>query len=442
MNKLHKLWINLKLSFWFIPALILITLIVLAIALIRLDTHIDSMSLIEKHTILLFAGPDGSRTMLSVISSSMITVASLIFSITILALSQASMQFSPRVLYHFMGNRITQIVLGMSAGIFTYCLLILRVLHSGDVPPIHAFIPTFSILTGFILALVGVGLLIYFIHYIAYLLQPSSIIEDLSNETLRVINNLYPKQLTNQQNNRTIELEKLNQQQNWQPIPSEKTGYLQNIFFHSMAKFAKNHQAVIRMEHEIGAFIIEGAPLATILMSDKPTEKMIHQINQHVTMRPYRRIIHDISFGIQQLVDITLKASTGENNDVTTAVGCINYLGAIMACLAVRQVEPMDIYPENNKPYIILLNPSFEKLLDIAFNQIRQCTQGNTTIIIRLLNALKNIALVTQDEQRKKAIFSHVELIADNAKQTIHCDIDQKKIQTHAESLKKLLNKK
>jgi uncharacterized membrane protein len=69
---------------------------------------------------------DGARQMLATIAGSMITVAGLVFSITIATLTLASQQFGPRLLRNFMRDRGNQFVLGTFIATFVYCLLLLR----------------------------------------------------------------------------------------------------------------------------------------------------------------------------------------------------------------------------------------------------------------------------------------------------------------------------
>src|SRR3970040_765652 len=111
--------------------------------------------------------------MLSTIAGSMITVAGVIFSITIVSLSLASSQYSSRVLRSFMRDRRNQVVLGVFVGIFAYCLVVLRTIRGGDE---GAFVPSMAVLGGMVLAFVGIGYLIYFIHHISMSIQASSII--------------------------------------------------------------------------------------------------------------------------------------------------------------------------------------------------------------------------------------------------------------------------
>jgi uncharacterized membrane protein len=122
--------------------------------------------------------------MLSTIASSMMTVVGVTFSMTLVTLALASSQYTSRVLGNFMRSRITQAVLGIFAGIFTYCLIVLRVIRGSDEA---AFVPGIAVLVAVVLALAGIGVLILFIHHIATSIQASSIICSVADETIAAI---------------------------------------------------------------------------------------------------------------------------------------------------------------------------------------------------------------------------------------------------------------
>ena len=172
MLQLKTLLIELRSSLWFLPTLIVLGSGVLAVAFIKLDSRL-SFKLLTNFPRLFGAGAEGSRGMLSSIAGSMITVASVTFSITIVALSQASSQYSSRILRNFMRDRGNQAVLGVFLGVFTYCLFVLRAIRGGDE---GQFIPSLSVFGALVLALVAIGFLIFFIHHVASLLQASNVI--------------------------------------------------------------------------------------------------------------------------------------------------------------------------------------------------------------------------------------------------------------------------
>ena len=137
--------------------------VALSFVLVQVDVWLG-VGVVQKFGLLYTFGPEGARAILSVIASSMITVASVIFSITMLTLQLASSQFGPRVLRNFMRDRSNQIVLGTFIATFLYCLLVLRTVRGTDN---SSFVPHLSVAFGALLAIASVAVLIYFIHHIA-----------------------------------------------------------------------------------------------------------------------------------------------------------------------------------------------------------------------------------------------------------------------------------
>ena len=136
MNRLKQHWRNLRSRFWFMPSLIVVVSIVVAVALIEADsTGIDRW--LARWPRLFGAGADGARGMMSTIASSMMTVVGVTFSMILVVLTLASSQYTSRILRNFTRSRVTQVVLGIFAGVFTYCLIVLRTIRGGD--EVHLF---------------------------------------------------------------------------------------------------------------------------------------------------------------------------------------------------------------------------------------------------------------------------------------------------------------
>ena len=188
MNKLKRLWSNMRTSFWFVPSLIVAVSIVLAVALIEADST-GSERWLARWPRLFGAGAEGARGMLSTIAGSMMTVVGVTFSMTLVTLALASSQYTSRILRNFMRDRVTQVVLGIFAGIFTYCLIVLRTIRGGDE---GGFVPSLAVSFGVVLAIGGIVVLIFFIHHIASSIQASSIIASVADETMAAVDRLFP----------------------------------------------------------------------------------------------------------------------------------------------------------------------------------------------------------------------------------------------------------
>ena len=425
MLQLKTLLIELRSSLWFLPTLIVFGSGVLAVAFIELDSRL-SFKLLTNFPRLFGAGAEGSRGMLSSIAGSMITVASVTFSITIVALSQASSQYSSRILRNFMRDRGNQAVLGVFLGVFTYCLFVLRAIRGGDE---GQFIPSLSVFGALVLALMAIGFLIFFIHHVASLLQASNVIAAAAHETLQTIDRLFPERLRDDGTEAEAgpESNNLLEQEQQIIIPAPKTGYIQSHDEEAFFDLACSSQSVFRMHVGIGEFAAFDSPLVSLYSSSFMNEKLVKNIQATYSINSLRTIEQDAGFGIRQIVDIALKALSPGVNDTTTAVTCIDYLTAINLRLADRRIAHALVF-EDGRLRVIVKGPSFERFVGESFDEIRANARGNATVILRLLHSLKTIGAATDDASRSSLISKHISLLEDLTNRTIDSEYDAARI--------------
>ena len=459
MNSLKKYWLDLNSSLWFLPGLIVAGSIILALGLVELDKQFGGGTWLRGYPRLFGVEPAGSRDMLGAVAGSMITIAGIVFSIVIVALSLASTQYTPRILRNFMRDQINQVVLGVFVGIFTYCIVVLRTIRGGDDKTV--FVPSIAVIVGVFLALVGIGFLIYFIHHIAVSIQASSIIAAVADETIHVVDELFPHRLG--ENAPIGEIENLNSfvgKVKWRTISATASGYIQNIDIEQLLKLTTERRAIIKMEHGIGEFVVAGAPLVSVTNAEKTSEdfpvgaEITKSLNRLYAIDNFRTIDQDAAFGIRQIVDIVMKALSPGINDTTTAVICIDYLTAIVSHLAAHPF-PSCYRFSAGRLHVIAKSPSFEDLIDLAFNQPRQNAKDNVAIILRLLHALELIANRIRagndlhNEQlelpaekrieRLEMVLRHIRMIVDAARQNVNSTDDRAEIEEHiAKTAKRL----
>ncbi len=182
-------WVDLlRTGFWFVPSAMLFAAAALAMAVLQLDAHVDP-GIKSSISWAYSGGPQGARTLLSTIAGSMITAASVTFSLASVALSIASQQYGSRVLRNFMRDRITQILLGTFVSTFIYSVLIVRAIrgteHSG-------FVPAISVTGAIALSLISLVMLIYFVHHVSTSIQASHIVKVIAEDLQTAIPKLYP----------------------------------------------------------------------------------------------------------------------------------------------------------------------------------------------------------------------------------------------------------
>ncbi len=414
MSRLKRLLRNLRGSFWFIPSLIVAGSIVLAVVLIDADSA-GSRAWLARWPRLFGAEAAGARGMLSTIAGSMMTVVGVTFSMTLVTLALASSQYTSRILRNFMRDRVTQVVLGIFAGIFTYCLIVLRTIRGGE----STFIPSLAVSFGVVLAIGGIGALIFFIHHIASSIQASNIIASVAHETIEAIDRLFPGSLGlgPEADDENLPSRALPERK-WQTIPVKGVGYIQRVDDAALLRLAREQETMVRMERGVGEFAVDGTALASVALEAPPAKELVASLQAAFSLSRYRTLKQDSAFGIRQIVDMALRALSPSTNDTTTAIVCVDYLTAILARLASRDIPALHRY-EEGKLRVIAIGPTFASLVAESFDQIRASGSGNVAILRRMLGALQTIASLTASPGRRRVLREHADDLAETAVRTL-----------------------
>lgn len=275
MHKLRLLWESLRSSLWFLPTLLVLAAVILALVFVEADASLDRNRLEQQWPRLFGGGAAGARDMLSAIASSMITVAGVAFSITVVALALASSQYTSRILRNFMRDRANQTVLGVLMGVFAYCLVVLRTIRGADE---GAFVPSLAVFFALVLAFVAIGFLIFFIHHISSSIQATSIIQSAADETIHAIDRLFPTEMGEAAGPGPRSGPPLVAQA-WHAIPARRTGYIQSVAGDALLRLARERNTVVRMERGIGEFVVEGAPLVSVAGEKQPDEETVGKLD-------------------------------------------------------------------------------------------------------------------------------------------------------------------
>jgi uncharacterized membrane protein len=409
------IWSYLRASFWFVPSLLVLGGILLAIGLIEADTAAGE-DWLDRWPRLFGAQAEGARSMVATIATAMMSVVGVTFSVTLVALALASSQFSSRVLRNFMSSHITQFALGTFAGTFTYCLIVLRTIRGGEA---DSFVPSLAVFFAFALAILCIAVLILFIHHIATSIQAANIIASVTQETLDAIERMFPAETGHEEHDASdVPAGPAPTPQTWQPIAATRSGYVQTVDIEALLRLATDHELVVRMERCTGEFVLENTALVSVAGNAQAGRDVVSDLCGAFSINHQRTIDQDPSFGVRQLVDVALKALSPGINDPTTAETCVHFLTSILARLAPRKMPPRRRYCEGALR-LIVRGPGFEELLFEAFHQLRGSAAGNPVIIRSLIDALQSLTGMTVDPHRRRALRDHASWLAELVERTI-----------------------
>jgi uncharacterized membrane protein len=394
--RLRSLQRDLLDSLWFTPTVISLAYAVLALVLLRADQALGLDT--QGRDAWAVGGADGARGVLFAIAGTTLSVLGVVFSLTIVVLQIASAQFTPRVMRNLTGDRGTQVVLGVFLGTFTYSLLVLRAVRSpGEDGGGAGFVPVTAVAVAIVLALVSIGFMIFTINHIARSVQVAVIIKRVTHDTL----DLFDEPLTGAIDER--------QDAEWaapalpedpgETVASRGDGYLEAIDAGALLAAAETRGLVVRTEASVGSFLLSGAPLATVWPQGVVDADLAEALRAAFVLGPERTRQQDVELGIRQLADIAVRALSPAVNDPTTATLCIDRLGQLLVRAASR--EEIDVMTGPGGGRVVLRGPTFARLSDVAFTQIRHYGAGDALVATHLMTTLGEVAArvsVTQQE--------------------------------------------
>ncbi|MVU81399.1 DUF2254 domain-containing protein [Nocardia sp. ET3-3] len=405
----------LRTNLWFVPTVEVLA----AVALFVLTYQLDRAAYrgdIGVPSWVIGGTPDSARQVLTAIAAAIMTVVGVVFSITIVALTLASTQFGPRMLRTFIRDRGTQITLGTFVATFVYAIGALVVIGPDFVPHISTTVSIGSLV-------LDLAVLIYFINHIAMAIQLPNVIADIAGEVATAIETQRGHTLTGPHAGPSPEelLERMAVEAG--EVRVAGSGYLRYIRYEQLVRIATEADAVIHLPYRPGHFLTEGQVVATVWPASA-AERVSKSFSRGHVAGPTRSLTQDISFGIDQLVEIALRALASATNDTFTVLTCIDWLGHCLSRIAVAW-EPSPVYrSKDGHVRVIAAQANYERLVQRSFEKIRQDARGLPAIMIRQLDALAQIANRIDDPARLTVLLEQAEMIKRSALESIPEEAD------------------
>jgi len=397
----------LRTSLWFVPAIEVVAAIVLFIGTLLAD-RANYRGDFAVPGWVISGSADAAREILTAIAAAIITVVGVVFSIILVTLTLASTQFGPRMLRNFIRDRGTQLTLGTFVATFVYSVLVLASVGTGS----HGdFVPHIGVTVTLGLMVADLGVLIYFIHHTAVSIQLPQVIASIAADLAEAIDeqgsgNAEP----HVKNGPTAAGLVARAEREGGVLVAPDSGYVQFIKHQNLVKLAAAADAVINLEHRPGHFVVRGQRFATVWPPE--AEPVLRQAlgGAHI-VGPHRTLTQDVSFGIDQLVEIGLRALSAAVNDTFTALTCIDWLGENL-CKIVTGWHPARVHRDHQGFIrVIAPEPAFDRLVQRSFEKIRQSSLGMPAVMIRELDALTRIMAETTSSGQRRVLLDQAAMI-------------------------------
>lgn len=407
---LQQLVYRIKGSYWFIPSLMVLSAIVLSHASISADQYLGNEWLRE-YSFASLNQPEGARALLATVAGSMITVAGVTFSLTILAVSHATSHFGPRLLDNFMRDRGNQITLGTFVATFLYCLLVLRVVRGEGVSvesriDVDVFVPQLSLFLALLLTIASVGQLIYFIHHVPDSMHISTVLQRLATDMSNKFEELFPETV-----GEALEPETEEPQATFDfphTLTSCSSGYLQGIDDKDLLQFAEENDAVIKLLRRPGDFIREHEPIAKVTSIDNWCSDHINELRFAFTFGFARTPTQDIFFILNEFVEVATRALSPGVNDPFTAMQCIDWLSVGLVKLSDRKMPSRFRITDQGDVRVITTDVTVRDFVNSMLKQLVPYAKVDDNVRPYFIKSMRQVIAISGNRELNRRIEEQI----------------------------------
>jgi len=400
-----NLWDTVRSSYWFVPGIVLFLVTAAAEALIWLDRSMASTGKRLPEWVPQLRESVAEQLLLAIASAS-VSLATLVFSITLIVLTLTTGNYGPRLLRRFMGDTPTQIVLGLYTATLVYCLLVLRSTASvGE----ERFVPHLAVSGVMAIAIADVLMLMYFMHHVSGSIHVTSMLWSVSSELDSALEDVFPEELGEDERDVEEEQSRVTLQGEWRAVEALTPGYLRSVDADGLMRFAKQEDVVVRIPR-VGTFVGSQA-LAQITSSGPLGEEAKSRLRQLFIVGNSRTPHQDVEYSLDRLVEMAARALSPGVNDPFTAISCLDQAEHALSRLARRRFPSPRRLDEHGHLRVIAASVQFDELLIRTLDPIRQYGRGQWLVIKRLLEVLGTVAGHTPTPARRRAVGALIERV-------------------------------
>ena len=346
---------------------------------------------------------ESSRALLSAIATGTIAAASVVFSLTLVAVQLSSTAYSSRVLRTFLRDRVQQNVIGLVTASFAYSLLVLFQIRGPLDEAGEPFVPRLSVFVALVLAIASLLALIASINHTAQNLRVSNVTRKIVDEVQMVIDERFPvggREEVALQAPRQVPDRPRPAPGTSMPEPdgvgtmvtADRSGWIQQISVPAL-RAALEPGSTVRLDVAAGTYVQQDAPLLTVWpppVDPEAAERQQQLLRGAVAIGDERSLQQDVGFGLLLLEDIALRALSPGVNDANTASAVIPQLGELVLDILSRPLTPAQSSYQDcefQRPS----EPTDADYVGTAFDQIRRAAADQPGVLATLIRTLHSV---------------------------------------------------
>ena len=379
---LRKLAVSVGSSLWFVPVMCVLAGVAISFGTIALDRAYDYQAIPQ----VLVGRATSANMILSTIAVSMVSLAALVLTITMVVVQLAMGQFSPRIVQRILRDKPSQLAIGLFVATFVHAVLTIReVLDRGDGT---GQVPGIAVATAYLLVLASIAALVIYVHHIGQSLRVSALIELVGDDTRKLLDRRYPD--AGPPPPVDPEAPRI--------VAARDSGVVTMIGTHALVAEAERANCVLELVPALGAFVPAGGPL--FIVHGSPEHLDEDRLFSALSLKLEPTLDEDVAYGMRLLVDIAERSlSESPFQDPTTAVQAIDRLHDILRQLARRPFPDGRVRGDDGEIRLLVKTMTWENYVHLAFDEIRMAGAGSPQVSRRLVAALMDLRRVALPER-------------------------------------------
>jgi len=278
-----------------------------------------------------------------------------------------------------------------------YICLVFLVTHQD---PQSSFIPQISLITSWVLVVLSFGFLVYYSHRVARSIQNPDMIGAIADDLYVAAGGAHVSGPGEGTGAAPDDAAILCQAETGASVWCPKSGYLQHVDHGALVAAAHAADALIVLKFRPGQFVLRGEPLAAVVPPGK-APWLQAAVDRGIHIGRHRTLTQDSEFGIAQIVEIAIRALSPAVNDTFTGVACVDWLADALLTHAERPPLEGNWYDTGSALRVWMPPVRLDRLVKLAFDQIRQASAATPAVLIRQLEAIRRLAPRLPDACRK-----------------------------------------
>ncbi len=401
-SKLYNYWQLTRESLFYVPVMVCLFYLIGVAACYGVDTIYPET--LKNIPFMYRGGIEDAKAIVRLLVSSTMTMTTLVVSLTMVVLSLSASQLGPRLIKIFLGDRTTQVYIGVFFGSIAFCFALLVVLHDKS---LARETPYLCVTVALAACFANLFVLLAFLSHVARSSVADNVIAKVGRELKQSIQRLT-------RHTEVEDTEKIDEKKTFEnggDLFSLASGYVQTINYQTILSVAKARDIVIRLNVSAGDYLLHGEKAGMVSNARDFTPEDEKAVFDAIVLGNVRTASQDIEYSARHLVEVGLRALSPGINDNFTAISALDKLSDALAILLRENLPRHKFVDDDNHVRVIGKPRSEPEIIFNAFSRIRHAGQDKPDVLKHLLRIIGTLKSLADSQSEHMALNNQLDYI-------------------------------